>query len=143
MSKLYKKYVLYKINNPNKIYLFECGIFYIFIDEDARIMSNTLNLKLTPLNSVIMKCGFPIKSADKYLTTLKNLNYDIEIIPLDEHSSPITLQNYMASQNIQNIIHSIVNLNIESLSISESFDFLKNLQNQLSQFDIEEKNKPN
>ena len=65
MSKLYKKYVLLKINNPKKIYLFESGIFYIFIHDDAVLMANMLNLKLTNLNSAIMKCGFPVKSADK------------------------------------------------------------------------------
>ena len=94
MSKLYKKYVLLKINNPQKIYLFECGIFYIFIDEDAKLMSKILNLKLTLLNSVIFKCGFPVNSINKYLQILKNSNYNIEIVPSDNFSSPISINNF-------------------------------------------------
>lgn len=133
MSKLYKKYVLLKINNSNKIYLFECGIFYVFIDEDARIMANALNLKLTPLNSVIMKCGFPIKYADKYLNLLKILNYDIEIVPSDEHSSPTNVHNYLATQNLQCIIHNFLAIDINNLSIAQAFDILKDLQNKLKQ----------
>ena len=45
MSKLYKKYKLLKENNSDKLYLFECGIFYIFIHTDAIIMSQFLILK--------------------------------------------------------------------------------------------------
>ena len=58
MSKLYKKYISLKIENPNKIYLFRVGIFYIFLDDDARLMWTILKLKLTKLNSVIFKCYF-------------------------------------------------------------------------------------
>lgn len=138
MSKLYKKYVLSKINNSNKIYLFECGIFYLFIDEDARIMSDVLKLKLTPLNSIIMKCGFPIKSADKYLHILKNLNYDIEIIPSDERSSPTTIHNYLINQNLHVILEDFLNVNINDLSISEAFDLLRELQNKFKKIETEE-----
>ena len=73
MSKLYKKYVLLKVQNSNNIYVFESGIFYLFIDEDAKLMSNILGLKLTNLNSFIVKCGFPVRSADKYFNLLKSL----------------------------------------------------------------------
>lgn len=140
MSKLYKKYILSKINNSNKIYLFECGIFYVFIDEDARVMANTLNLKLTPLNSVIMKCGFPIKSADKYLNILKNLNYEIEIVPSDEHCSPTTVHSYIMTQNLYRIIHDFLDIHINDLSIAQAFDLLNDLQNKLKQIEMEEKN---
>ncbi len=135
MSKLYKKYVLLKINNPKKIYLFECGIFYIFIHEDAELMANILNLKLTSLNSAIAKCGFPIKSANKYLNTLKNLNYDIDIVPADNHSSPTNVNSYIKAQNFHNIIKNFLKVNINSLSISQAFDLLNNLQNELKQIE--------
>ena len=138
MSKLYKKYVLLKINNSQKIYLFECGIFYIFIHEDAKLMSNILNLKLTPLNSVIVKCGFPIKSIDKYLNILNNLNYDIEIVPSDEHSSPVNANSYIMNQNFNNIIKDFLKVNIDNLSIFQAFNLLKDLQNKLNQFQGEQ-----
>ena len=77
MGKLYKKYISLKIENPNKIYLFKVGIFYIFLDDDARLMSSVLELKLTKFNSVIYKCGFPVNSSEKYFNLLKKYNYAI------------------------------------------------------------------
>ena len=59
-SKLYTNYVSLKIKSPYKKYLFKSGIFYIFIDDDAKELHKLLNLKLGHLNSNIVKCGFPI-----------------------------------------------------------------------------------
>ena len=97
MSKLYKKFISLKIENPNKIYLFKVGIFYIFIDDDARLMSTILNLKLTKLNSVIPKCGFPISSSKKYFDMLKKYNYDICII--EDINLYNTIPSYQNNEN--------------------------------------------
>ena len=35
MSKIYNKYLELKKENDDKFYLFKCGNFYIFLDEDA------------------------------------------------------------------------------------------------------------
>lgn len=35
MSKLYDKYLELKKKDESKMYLFRCGNFYIFLDEDA------------------------------------------------------------------------------------------------------------
>lgn len=128
MSKLYKKYVLLKVNDSSKLYLFECGIFYIFIHEDARIMSSFLNLKLTHLNPIILKCGFPVKYADKYFDILKNSEYNVEIVPSNDnsHTNITTYSNY---RNLDNIINDFLNINIDELSISQAFDLLNDLQN--------------
>ena len=139
MSKLYNKYILLKTNNSGKFYLFECGIFYIFIHEDAIFMSNLLNLKLSPLNSVVMKCGFPIKSANKYLKFLKNLNYDIEIVLADNHISPISWYDYDIMQNYEHIIYNFLSINIDELSISQSFDLLNNLQHDFKKVELGKK----
>ena len=81
MSSLYKRYLSFKIENSDNFYLFESGIFYLFIDNDAKFMSNILNLKLTNLNSQIVKCGFPTSHLDKYLKILKDMNYsNIQIV---------------------------------------------------------------
>ena len=130
MSKLYKKYILLKINNSKKLYLFKCGIFYIFIDEDAKIMSKELNLKL------IMKCGFPVNSSDKYFNILKNLNYDIEIISSDNYCSPINLNNYITLEKLNSIINDFINIDVTNLSIEEAFNLLINLQNKFKQINI-------
>lgn len=126
MSKLYKKYISLKIENPNKIYLFKVGIFYIFLDDDARLMSSVLKLKLTKLNSVIYKCGFPVNSSEKYFNLLKKYNYDICII--DEYEIYSTIDTYKSNQEIKKIALKIVSIDINALSISDAFELLSELQ---------------
>ena len=60
MSKLLKQYNELKNKDPNKIYIFRVGIFYNILNEDARVVSNAIGLKLTDLSPEIVKCGFPI-----------------------------------------------------------------------------------
>lgn len=131
MSKLYKKYKLLKENNSDKLYLFECGIFYIFIHADAIIMSQFLNLKLTNLNNNIVKCGFPIKYSKKYFDLLANSNYQIEIISSYKILDTITLDAYNSNKVYNNIINKLASLNIDELSISQAFDILHKLQDEL------------
>lgn len=78
MSKLYNKYLELKSKNNNTftLYLFKSGIFYIFLDKDAEIMSNLLHLKLTKLNDNIVKCGFPATHIEKYLKMIELTNYN-------------------------------------------------------------------
>lgn len=80
MSKLYTKYLEKKNINKNKYYLFECGMFYIFIDDDAYKISKYVPFKITKLNENIVKCGFPKNSIDKYMGIFENLELDVEII---------------------------------------------------------------
>lgn len=127
MSKLYKNYVILKIQNPDKIYLFESGIFYIFIHDDAILMSNLLNLKLSNLNSVIYKCGFPINSAEKYFKILKEMNYDFSIIPANS-ITPQPLATHLISKQYEDIIEDFLKINADELSIPQAFDSIKNFQ---------------
>ena len=77
MSKLYKRYLELKKQDLSKIYLFKSGIFYIFLDDDARKMAGVLNLKLTNLNESVLKCGFPVNNLNKYLELIRNMGYDV------------------------------------------------------------------
>lgn len=134
MSKIYDKYMKLKSSKDyqeNTVYLFKSGIFLIFIDEDAKIMSQLLNLKLGKLNETIVKCGFPISSLDKYLHLLSNTIYHAEIVNLDTDTTH-TSDDYIHNQAIQEVIDSILSTNIDTLSISESYDFLYTLQNKLN-----------
>ena len=126
MSKLYKKYISLKIENPNKIYLFRVGIFYIFLDDDARLMSTILKLKLTKLNSVIFKCGFPVNSSEKYFNLLKKYNYDICVV--DENDIYDTINSYKNNNGFKKIALKLVSIDINSLSISDAFELLSELQ---------------
>ena len=47
--KLYDKYKYLKKIDSNKNYLFKSGNFYIFLDEDAKVISSVTTLKLTML----------------------------------------------------------------------------------------------
>ena len=42
MSKLMKQYQELKKEDPNLIYIFQVGIFYNILNEDARIVSNQI-----------------------------------------------------------------------------------------------------
>lgn len=77
MSKIYDNYLKLKKSNSNKYYLFKSGSFYIFIDEDAKKISEITTLKPTNLTNDIVKCGFPKSALDKYMSIFKNLNIDI------------------------------------------------------------------
>ena len=135
MSKIYDKYKILKTSNnyiSNTLYLFKAGLFFIFIDEDAKIVSNLLNLKLGNLNDTIVKCGFPCNSLQKYLTLLKNTPYNVEIVSSDSLESPINSSNYLTNKQIEVIANEIINLKIDDLSISQAYDFLYRVQQELS-----------
>lgn len=83
MSKLYDIYSSLKSNEPKSdktLYLFKSGIFFILIDEDAKIASKILNLKITFLTENIVKCGFPISSLEKYSSIIQHTDYKFQII---------------------------------------------------------------
>ena len=75
MSSLYMKYLEKKKLDKETYYLFKTGNFYIFIDEDAKKISEVVPLKLTNLTSDILKCGFPVNALERYLTIFKNLSF--------------------------------------------------------------------
>ena len=80
MSKLIKQYEDLKKKNSEKIYIFKVGIFYNILNEDARIVSNAIGLKLTDLGPDIIKCGFPIAKLEKYTQLLKSKGLKFEIV---------------------------------------------------------------
>jgi len=73
MGKILEKYNLLKSNNSNKRYMFQSGLFYIFVDEDAKYISSVLNFKITSFGNTV-KCGFPIKAYPKYKDVLEQEN---------------------------------------------------------------------
>ena len=120
MSKLIKQYDELKRKNPNKIYIFEVGIFYNIFNEDAKIVSNAIGLKLTDLGPNIIKCGFPIAKLDKYTTLLKNKNLQFEVIT---KAAP---QNQIVSN--EQIVKKLLNIDLNNTTCKEAFDFIYNIQ---------------
>ena len=126
-SKLYNTYISLKTKSPYKKYLFKSGIFYIFIDDDAKELHKLLNLKLSNLNSQIVKCGFPVKSLDKYMKLLKQFGYSVEIVDFSTNSL-FNYDEYLLNIKIHKFINKISRLETDSLSISQAYDVLEELK---------------
>ena len=126
-SKLYNTYISLKTKSPYKKYLFKSGIFYIFIDDDAKELHKLLNLKLSNLNSQIVKCGFPVKALDKYMKLLKQCGYSVEIVDFSTNSL-FNYDEYLLNIKIHKFIDKISRLETDSLSISQAYDVLEELK---------------
>lgn len=130
MSKLYDSYLFLKANEDESektLYLFKSGIFFIMLADDAIVASRLLNLKTTIFVNDILKCGFPINSLDKYSSILNQFNYKFKIIDTAK-STCYTLNNYTIDKEINNLLHTIIDLDEESLSISEAYSFINKLK---------------
>ena len=124
MSKLYLEYKRKKDENKDKYYLFKSGLFYIFIDEDAKKINKITPLNITNLNNDIVKCGFPSNSLDKYLDIFKNLGLDVEIVNrIDENEN---------KDISTKIIKKIKNLNIDFLTPVKALNILNEFKDMLS-----------
>ena len=133
MGKLYTKYTKLKQENTNITYIFQVGMFYIFIEDVANYLNSVLGLKLTPLNDTIFKCGFPISKLSKYTSLLEENKIQFQIV--DNTLSVITnTEDYVNSEEVSNIISAIKKLDIEQTSPIEAFNMLvefKNILNRL------------
>lgn len=130
MSKLYNTYMSLKTNEKdtgNTLYLFKSGIFFICIDEDAKIASQILNLKLTNLNQDIVKCVFPIKSLEKYSNLLNLSNYRFKIIDTTKNEL-CTVNNYSENTTIHKLLLDISNIDTNTISIKEAYSFIDKIK---------------
>lgn len=123
MSKLQKRYEELKKKDVEKIYIFKVGIFYNILNEDAKIVSDSIGLKITDLGPNIVKCGFPIAKLDKYTNLLKSKNLPFEIV------SDIASPNQNTSYD--SIIKKIQNVDLNNTTYKGAFDILYNIQQKL------------
>lgn len=124
MSKLLKQYNELKQKDSSKIYIFQVGIFYNILQEDAKVVSNAIGLKLTDLSPEIIKCGFPVAKLDKYTTLLKDHDLQYEVVSTSAPSNQPT--------SYQSIINKIKNIDLENTTCKEAFDILYNIQQKLN-----------
>lgn len=130
MSKLYNSYLKLKKENPSTFFLFKSGIFYIFLDEDAKKISELMNLKLTMLNENIVKCGFPASALSKYVNQLDNLNITYQILePNFEKINSIS--EYLIQNDTQQVIKVIKELDLNNISPIEALNILIKIKNKL------------
>lgn len=128
MSKLFEIYKKLKQNDNETLYLFKSGIFYIFLDNDAKIINKILGLKLTNLNDKTVKCGFPSNSLQKYIRLLSSANYKIKIIDNSTNTS-FKLKDFIISADNLELLKTISNVNEDNLSIKDAFEFISNIKN--------------
>ncbi len=133
MSKLYERYLLLKKANPSMLYLFKNGIFYVFLDDDAKKMSSLLNLKLTNLNEKVLKCGFPINNLSKYSSLIKCAGYDVKIVDSSTEQTHSSAE-YILNSDIKNFIKKIAEIDYNNLSIKEAYDFIENANKEAEKF---------
>lgn len=130
MSKIYDMYLDLKSQDKNTLLLFKVGIFFIFLDDDARFVSSKLNLKLTNFTPTVVKCGFPTSKLEKYLKLLSP--HPVAIVDKDDVKAN-TPDNYIYNDNVKVLFKEIKEIDVENLSISEAFDKLAYIQRQVNQ----------
>ena len=89
-------------------------------------MSQKLNLKLTNLNSSIVKCGFPASHLNKYLYIFDKENYNVKIVNSNSMLS-YSQKDYITNNKIKELLKRISTTNSSNLSISQTYDFIDNL----------------
>lgn len=125
MSKLYDIYKKLKNENSETLYLFKSGVFYICLDDDAKVLSKIYNFKLTNLNVDIVKCGFPCSSFDKYYKLFVNDDINFKIV---ENNAIFDSSDYLLNKSILSLLDKISKVNIDNLSVSEAYQFIEELQ---------------
>lgn len=127
MSKLYNNYLELKKEENSYIYLFKSGIFYIALQEDAKVLSQKFGLKLTNLNDTIIKCGFPSNSIGKYISLFTNNNIKFKIIDSKINTS-FSPTEYKQDTKTKELLNLINNTNPDLLSIKEAYSFIENIK---------------
>lgn len=123
MSKLLKQYEELKKKDPDRIYIFRVGIFYNILNEDARLVSKEIGLKITDLSPEIIKCGFPVATLEKYTNLLSEHNIKFEVISNQTSSNQNT--------SYAKIIQKIQNIDLDNTTCKEAFDILYMIQQNL------------
>lgn len=129
MSKLMNQYNELKKEDASCIYLFRVGIFYNFLNADAKIINEKLGLKITDLGPNIFKCGFPVSQLDKYIILLNKMKIKYKII--DNLPNSTNINEYIKNVEIKKILNKIADLDMNNTTFQQSFNILLDIQNKL------------
>lgn len=133
MSKLYKSYTNLKNDNPEKMYIFKSGMFYIGLQDDAKKLSEIFGFKVTDLNESVVKAGFP-KSRLEYYTKKLEIMKDIKFEIVDSDYGRIENYNdYLNNNKVKLIIDEILKLDLDNTTFRQAFDILGNLKTKLGE----------
>ena len=115
---MYNKYVELKKHSSSTLYLFKCGAFYIFLEDDAITINKYINLKLTSFGNNYIKCGFPINSYDKYMNIFKRLDLDIEEVSCNE----------ITDYDVSYLLNRLKSIDINEITPIEALNIIKELK---------------
>ena len=132
MSKLYSKYLEQKSLNPNELYLFKSGIFYMALNEDANRLSDALSLKVTNITDKLYKCCFPVSKSDYYFKTLESLNINYKIIDPSQNVV-LNYAEYKDNERFNGIITNLLKLDLNKTSFQDAYIILTNTIHDLKQ----------
>lgn len=132
MSKLYSKYLEQKALNPNILYLFKSGIFYMALNDDANRLSDALSLRVTNITDKIYKCCFPVSKSDFYFKTLESLNIDYKIIDPSQNVV-LNYAEYKDNEKFNSIITNLIKLDLNKTSFQDAYIILTNTVHDLKQ----------
>ena len=132
MSKLYSKYLEQKALNPNILYLFKSGIFYMALNDDANRLSDALSLRVTNITEKIYKCWFPVSKSDFYFKTLESLNIDYKIIDPSQNVV-LNYAEYKDNEKFNSIITNLIKLDLNKTSFQDAYIILTNTIHDLKQ----------
>lgn len=82
------------------------------------------------LNTDIVKCGFPITNADKYFKKIEKLKLNVQVVTITQASHTSSLDKHLNDKKVFEIICEFSKVDIDSLSISQAFTWLSDLQEQ-------------
>ena len=132
MSKLYSKYIQLKKQNPNIVYLFKSGIFYLALDEDATKLSESLKLSLGKLNEDVVKVGFPVSSRERYVRLLEVLSIPFQFVD-DTYGVIENYSDYSNNEKLKSIVSKVLAIDFDNLTFKESFEILFGMQKELQE----------
>ncbi len=96
-------------------------MFYIFIDDDAKRIIKYVPLKITNLNKEVVKCGFPVRSIDKYMEIFNNIGLDIEIVDVIKNISNVE----------EEIIKKIKKIDVDKITLAKALAILYTFKEKL------------
>ena len=129
MSKIIEKYNELKSKDREKLYLFRCGKFYIFIADDCEKIRDFVVLKKIPFTKDTYKCGFPSNVLEDYLKVFKNLNLNVEVI----ESLELNDDNDYMKEKFNRLKKYINNIDIDTLKPIDAINELVSIRRMINE----------
>ncbi len=144
----FEKYKELKFFNKHKMYIFENGLFYITYNEDADKIREIFGFVEKQVGNLYRKCELPVQYFDRYETALnlKKIEYEIIKKPNSNKnrnkiensfdSSGILLTKVKENDKYLDIIKTIKETNLTSITPIEAMNILVKMQDEIKKEDI-------